>query len=150
VDYHQYEPYDPTLFARQQAYVNPNLFARQQAYVNPNLFARQQAYVNPNLFARQQAYVNPNLFARQQAYDNPNLFARQQAYDNPNLFARRQSGSAPFEGTQWDPQARAWCAGPVRETERSPDPDPRRNCCSTAGQYCSKHGPGTCRSAALS
>jgi hypothetical protein len=101
VDYHQYEPYDPNLFAR-------------QVYDDPNLFARQ-------------------------VYDDPNLFARQ-VYDDPNLFARQQAGSAPFEGTQWDPRARAWCAGPVRETERSPDPDPRRNCCSTAGQYCSKHG----------
>jgi hypothetical protein len=106
-----YHPYEP---------YDPILFVQQP--VEPILFVQQP--VEPILFVQQP--VEPILFA-------------QQSYVDPNLFTRH-TGSASFEGAEWDPQARAWRAGRVRETEKSPDSDPRGNCCSTAGQYCSKHG----------
>ena len=112
--------------------------------VDPNLFAREKPFVDPNPFAREKPFVDLNPFAWEKRFVDPNLFAREKPFVDPNLFTADKVGSTSFAGTQWDPGARAWRAGPVGGAQRSRTrrytSDRVGGCSKRAGEYCSEHG----------
>ncbi len=80
-------------------------------------------------------YVDPSLLQPQQPYVDPSLFQPQQPFVDPSLLQPQQ----PFVGTEWDPVAGAWRAGPPDTEPVGSSARSDETCACVQGEYCRVH-----------